>query len=334
MASALVSLASRPILTRAILTGGLMPDTPSLPYQWFFVERRFRRFVAGLDATPLQLEDYKTKIRDLMTCLNQHYWPVIRLGDITHILGGSWANGTQARPGSDIDLIYLLPWELQQRFQNRGGNIQSQILQDVRNVLLPSYPRTDIKGDGPTVVINFDSIKIEIAPVFRYVSTPIADASFQALVCHTRDGGSYKSTAPIAESQQVQRFDAATNGNLTALVRMAKTWKRVCNVPIKSIGLQHIAMSFLAQWPHALENPFWHDWMMRDFFAYMLTRQNGWAVLPVSNEVIPFGNEWVSRTETALRASIRACEFEQMNRNALAGEEWQKIFGIFIPKEA
>lgn len=322
--------------SRTSLLPTLLSAPPSPQWYWRYVDRRFRRFATGLEMTPNQLEDYNTKLREITQCLNRAYWPHLAAGstDITWLVGGSWSKQTQARPGSDIDLIFLLPWEMRDRYQKRTGNKQSQILQEVKNVLIPSNPRTDIKGDGPTVVVDFSTVKIEVVPAFLCEpAVGINDINLRVQVCDTNDGGRYKIAAPVAERVQAQQANAASQGNFIALARMMRTWKRYCNVPVKSVALDQMIIAFLARYEYAKETPFWHDWMVRDFFAFMLTQKRNFALLPVSFEIIQFGDEWVSRAETAYKTACRACEHEKLDHNAEAGEEWQKIFGNFIAKE-
>lgn len=313
---------------------GSMP--PAL-LQWAHVERRFRRFLANIEPTALQHEDAVTKADGVVACLNAHYWQGrLTANDVTGILAGSWAKGTRARPSSDLDLIYLLPWPVFHRFEQRAGNRQSAILQEVRNVLAATYPATDITCDGPTVIMNFSTYKIEIAPAFREGSAPayIYDQQFKTWLCDTNHGGRYKLAAPAADRGRVRELDILWNGDLAALIRMAKTWKRTCNVPVKSFYLEQMAIEFLTQWGSAGKGPYWYDWMMRDYFAFMLTRRNGRGALPVSNEPFFYGDGWASRAETAWRNAGHACIYEQHNLNAMAGEEWQKLFGTVIPREA
>jgi hypothetical protein len=184
--------------------------------------------------------------------------------------------------------------------------------------------------------MNFTTYKVEIAPAFRTGNSPIYifDPAFTVWLCDTNNSGRYKLAAPAAEREKVIKCNAIWKGDLFALVRMAKTWKRYCSVPIKSFYLEQLGMEFLAQWPHTGKGAFWYDWMMRDFFGFMLSRQNGSNLLPVSNEVFFYHNAWASKAESAFKAASQACRYEQLNYNDAAGEEWQKIFGYNIPKEA
>lgn len=304
--------------------------------RWSYVEARFRCFLSDIEPTDLQYKDVMTKAGGVLECLDRHYWGRLPAGRTSFVLTGSWAKGTRARPSSDMDLIYLLPWDVYFRFENRSGNRQSGILQEIKGVLEASYSTTEIKCDGPTVIMNFSTYKIEIAPAFRDLryTAYIYDPLFQVFLCDTNDGGSYKLAAPAAEHNKVLQCNRAWKGDLVALIRMAKTWRRNCDVPIKSFLLEQLAMEFLAQWPNTGKGPYWYDWMMHDYFAFIIARQNASGILPVSNELFFYGDQWVSRAETALKNATQACIYEQLDFNAWAGEEWQKIFATFIPKEA
>jgi hypothetical protein len=312
------------------------PTTAFSPPKWIHVVSRFSKFLENINPTDDQLDDFKTKVAGIGASLDRNYWPNKGQNDVSTILTGSWDKRTNVRLSSDVDLIYLLPWSERDRFAARNGNVQSQILQEVKNVLLGTYPNTPIMGDGPVVVADFSTYKVEIIPSFRDGQAPvnIDDEGFKVWVCHTKNDGRFAPAAPIAERGKILAQNLATKGNLVALIRMAKIWKWNCNVPIKSVALEQIAMGFLLQYSYATNSLFWYDWMMRDFFNFMLAHQNSWARLPVSNEVILCGSDWASRAETAYGNAQRACEHETANHNALAGEEWQKIFGTFIPKEA
>jgi hypothetical protein len=102
-------------------------------------------------------------------------------------------------------------------------------------------------------------------------------------------------------------------------------------VPLKSFVLERLALHFLAQWSYSYHDVFWYDWMIRDFFEWLLQFVNGNLTMPLTREVIPLGKEWQVRAQRAHANAVSACEHEYGNRGRLAGEDWQKIFGVEIP---
>lgn len=112
---------------------------------------------------------------------------------------------------------------------------------------------------------------------------------------------------------------------------MAKIWKRECNVPIKSYILEKLATDFLAQSYLRNKSAFWYDYMIRDFLVFLISRAGGWLVVSDGSHVF-LGEDWKSRAENARDRALRACEHEYHNRITEAGDEWQKIFGAWIPR--
>ncbi len=299
------------------------PDTYTFT-KWRFVGPRFNQLLENLKITIDQAGDGEVKYRGVVACLNRDYRNNSNLID-NGVLIGSWAKRTRVRPSRDIDIIFVLPWETHLQFQKRTGNIQSQILQEMRSVLRVSYPATDIRGDRQVVVIPFNTCKIEIAPAFHR-------SGGGYFVCDTNNGGRYKHCDPSAEIAALDRADRLSNGNVRKLTRILKQWQRHCNVPIKSFYIEALIKELLPTLSYGGNNEFWFDWLVRDAFEHMIRRANGYFLMPATNEKIFLGDEWLSRARSAYLHALYACEFERENKEELAGEEWQKIFGTMIHK--
>lgn len=289
---------------------------------WSFVIPHFKNFLDNLELTDAQKQTVLTRVLNVGSCLHKHYYgqPFIQKGNVRVV--GSHGKGTSTRPPSDIDILFILPRSEFQRFQNRSGYVQSQLLQEVKNVLSDTFPRTDLRADGQVIKSPFSDFSVEVVPAFlsddgRYV------------VCDTNNGGSWKLTDPDAEQLSIQQADSVSLGKATHLIKMLKAWKKSCNVEIKSVVLEIAACCFVHQWPHKHQSLslFWHDWMMRDFFGYFLQLGNGTATIPGTGEIIPLGDQWVSRCESAHERALKACDYEYQDQAADAAQEWQKIFG-------
>src|SRR5690606_11963384 len=117
------------------------------------------------------------------------------------------------------------------------------------------------------------------------------------------------------EAKYMTQVDQANKGRVVALVKMLKVWKKQCKVPIKTISLQMMAERFVPIWFHKDSEYLWADWLVRDFFTYMVTQKNKSDFFPHTNERIYFGDAWLSRAETSAAISTRACEYEEKNYN-------------------
>ncbi len=301
------------------LDRGVPSNVPGSSPAWIAVRERFERFHRNLELTSLQYLDGLTKRSGVVSCLNRHYYDSSSETDHSFLVG-SWGKGTAIRPPRDIDLYFLLPADVYYRFQGYLWNSQSALLQEVKAVLGKTYPATDMRGDGQVVVVRFESYSVEVVPAFHFT-----DGLYR--ICNTNDGGSYTKTQPWTEANHIETADRATNGNLRRLIRMLKAWQANCSVPIKSFQLELLAADFLSQSPWRLNDYFWFDWIVRDFFAYLRYRANSFVVVPGTFEIISLGDEWQSRAESAYSRAEKACRFEQLNYIDSAGEEWQNIFG-------
>jgi hypothetical protein len=302
---------------------GALSTTPTSTHQWFYLTRRFTQFLGNITITVPQREAGEKSQAGVRSCLNRHYWGYAS-ETANSLLIGSWGKFTRGRPSRDIDVLFLLPPAVYHRFQSRTGSKQSALLQEVKEVLTTTYSRTTMRGDGQVVSVPFDQIPIEVAPGFR-----CDDGSI--IVCNTNNGGEYKISTAEAEERELAASDLTWNGNTRALVRMLKVWQRERNVPLKSFHLERLAIEFLAVWPYSKQNVFWYDWMLRDFLAYLIGRANGHFAMPGTSEIISLGSEWLSRAQTAYQQALSACINERDNYQALAGTDWQKVFGTAIP---
>jgi hypothetical protein len=299
--------------------------TPTYAHAWIAVTPRFTQFRDNLQLTAVQRQDGLIKRNGVVSCLNNAYYNNSSETENSFFVG-SWAKDTAIRPPRDVDIYFLLPAGVHQRFQGYTWNRQSALLQEVKNLLAVTYPGTDMSGDGQVVVVNFGSYCVEVVPAFALVTPQ------QYWICNTHDGGSYKQTAPWHEVAQLDQADRSNNNNLRPLIRMLKAWQAHCSVPIKSFHLELLATEFIAQSPWRLNSFFYFDWITRDFFAFMQQRVNGYVLAPGTVEVMALGNQWESRALTAHQRAVKACEFEKDNMIAAAGDEWQKIFGPDIPR--
>lgn len=291
---------------------------------WTAIIPRFYKFHRNLLLTQAQVDDGHTKQRDIRQCLNRNYYGVA--SDMANsFLIGSWGKGTCARPPRDVDLYFVLPVSVYYRYQTNLGNRQSSLLQEVKNVLLKTYPTTTMRGDGQVVIVGFSTFDVEVVPAF------LLDNG-RYWICNTHNGGCYTEADPQAEIAFVESVDKNNANNLRPITMMLKAWQATCNIPIKSFQLELVAAAFLQQSPWRLNGYYWYDWIFRDFFAYLWSKANTFVFVPGTNEPIYLGDEWRSRVETAYNRAYKACQYEYFDQVSLAGDEWQKIFGQQIPR--
>lgn len=156
--------------------------------------------------------------KEIAKKLNKHYYGLE--GDtVSHIyIVGSVGRNTAIRGISDLDILFVLPKEVYNKYDNYTSNGQSSLLQDVKSVLVERYPRTDISGDGQVVVIEFDKYTVELVPGFNNT-----DGSFT--YPDTHNGGSWKITKPIPEQEECKKCNESSNGIFFDICHMIRRWK-------------------------------------------------------------------------------------------------------------
>jgi hypothetical protein len=112
----------------------LIPSYLPQASPWVAVRQRFAQLNQNTSLTLLQKVDGRTKLSGVLNCLNQGYYD-LPSGEANSLLIGSWGKDLATRPPRDVDVYFVLPPDVYYRFQNRLGNVQSALLQEVRGVL-------------------------------------------------------------------------------------------------------------------------------------------------------------------------------------------------------
>jgi predicted nucleotidyltransferase len=240
---------------------------------------------------------------------------------------GSYGRGTDIHV-SDIDMIVELPYSTYQQYNAYIGNGQSALLQAVKNSIQKTYSSTHVSGDGQVVKLNFtDGICYEIVPGFLNSD----NKSFT--YPDTNGGGSWKTTNPRAEIEEMNKTNKLFNQNLKRLCRMARAWKDEWSVPMSGILVDTLAYQFLKSWEHQDKSFVYYDWMTRDFFKFLSERnetQTYWLA--------PGSSQYVWRTGVFENKALRchniaktAIEYEEANKNWSANQKWREIYGTKFP---
>jgi len=286
---------------------------------WQSVIPHFSSFLKELELKPQERIDAETKANRIAKRLWAKYYEG-EFNSSCYSIVGSYGKLTAIRPASDLDMLFLLPPREYWRVEKLLGNKQSQLLAQVKEAMAVALPRTDLRADGQVVIAPLQTYQVEVIPAFQ-----LQDETF--ITAHTANNGSWRKSNPVAEYQRVFYADSVSVGKATHLVRMLKAWKRECTVDIKSISLETLACDFVVRWKHRLQTVYYYDWLIRDFLEFMLLYKNGQVTVRGTDEIIPLGDAWVSKCETAYRRALKACESEQLDHPYSATEEWRKIFG-------
>lgn len=239
---------------------------------------------------------------------------------------GSYGRDTAIKDFHDLDVLFEMPIGLFPRYNDYSGNGQSALLQAVRTSLLKTYWNTDIGGDGQVVVVNFsDSMRFEVLPAFR--------TSDVFLFPDSNKGGSWKVTDPLSEISAIQVSNNECNKNLKRLCRMARAWRRNCNVPINGLLIDTLAERFLMKYEHRKKSYTYYDWMIRDFLLYLSEcdqEQSYWLAVG-SHQYVYRKGVFEHKAKRAYNIAVEAIKYDDDKMPYTAAGKWRDIFGNFYP---
>jgi hypothetical protein len=238
-------------------------------------------------------------------------------------LVGAWDKDTEVAPPRDIDVLVTLPASLE-KADGARGNLQLELLHDMKEALHPISSEARLRKDGLTVVVPIGTVGVQVLAGFsrgggRYDQ------------CDAAEGGRFRRIAPDAERQRLDDSDRRTKGCTRALVRFLKTWQAHRGVPISSPAIEWLAVETLERWDHERDGSRYFDWMVRDAFGYMAGRRPGDADVPATGERFNIGVSWMPSARAAHEHAVKACDFETAARDRDAWWEWEKIFGDAVP---
>lgn len=197
------------------------------------VKDDFNEFISNLQID--NFDDINTSLEGIAKKLNQKYYDNSTTDN--YLMVGSMGRNTSIKGESDIDVIYELPDEVFERFDDYESNGQSQLLNEIRDVLKEKYPLTDIKGDGQVVVISFTKYKIELVPGFKQDNNSYKYPD-------THDSGSWKITKPILEIEEANNMINNTS-TYRDICQMIREWKANNDVTICGLLIDTLIKDFL-----------------------------------------------------------------------------------------
>lgn len=235
---------------------------------------------------------------------------------------GSYGRGTAIHV-SDIDMLYILPWDYYTKYDSYDGNGQSALLQAVKESIEKTYWNTYVSGDGQVVKVSYsDGVVFEVVPCFE-----LSNGSFY--YPDTHNGGSWKTTNPRPEINAINTLNNATNKNLKRLCRMIRAWKDNCNVPMGGLLIDTFAYRFMKDWEYNDKSFVYYDWLTRDFFKYLSEQddnQSYWLAIGSGQYIYPKGR-FAAKAKSAYDNALKAIEYEDKNYEYTANSYWRDIYG-------
>jgi len=192
-----------------------------------------------------------------------------------------------------------------------------------------TYSTSSVGADGQVVVVSFqDGITFEVVPVFNNTAGSYTYPD-------SNGGGKWRTTNPRPEMEAIRTRNLACNGNLVALCRMMRAWKRKWDVPIGGLLVDTLAYQFIDGWECKDKSYLYYDWMCRDFFRNMADQDKDkeyWKA-PGSGQYVYGKGLFQYKATRCYNISLEAIEHETASpkREWSAKQKWREIFGTSFP---
>lgn len=282
----------------------------------------FKEFYESIYMTTDVVSKVRLRYKSITKRINEEYWN--SSSETNHSLYvGSYGRGT-AIYASDIDIVVELPWTVKIRFDGRQGNIQSQLLSEVKDKLKKTYSTSKISSDGQVIVIDFsDGIKFEIVPAFKF-----EDNSYY--YPDTNNGGSWKTMNPRLELEYFNTRNKTHNSTMKKLCRMLRCWKETHNMDISGELLDSIVYNFYLDANYIDKSPFlYFDFITRDLFEYLYNNAHGSWLTPGTYRILYLKYPYSTKNKALemYNKSIKAIQLYNDDCKCTSKDIWKEIYG-------
>jgi Second Messenger Oligonucleotide or Dinucleotide Synthetase domain/Adenylyl/Guanylyl and SMODS C-terminal sensor domain len=268
-------------------------------------------------------DDISGRYKAITKRLNKDYWNTEQ--DYQNCLQvGSYGRNTAIDGVSDLDMAFELPWTVHDRFNNRQGNIQSQLLNEIRDCLKVLYPTTPIKADGQVVAVQFKNYRVEILPSFVEQDNGYKFPDSNA-------NGSWRWCWPRDEMKAVQDVQDRTNGHLKKVCKMLRAWKNHQGAPMSGMLIDTLAHNYFKSTTKYDDKGFAsYPELVRDVFTYLADQpeQEYWLAPGSKDRVYPKGKF----QPKAKKAAKRCQEALDAENDSEKESLWKKVFGRPFPR--
>lgn len=269
-------------------------------------------------------DEISTSYRNITEKLNQKYYSSDSTTQHCRQVG-SYGRHTAIHGVSDLDMAFILPWTVYERFQKYENNKQSALLGEIRQALVERFPNRTIRSQQQVVSVEFSGYVVEVLPVFENEngSYTYPDAN---------NGGAWQVCNPIAEIDSINSLNQEKNHNLKRLCKMVRAWKNEHGVPMKGMLIDTLCYQFLKSTTEFDEKSYSsYGEMTREFFSHLVSideEKEQWRA-PGSGSLVYKSGNFHPKAKKALRRLQEA-----LNEPDVAHDRWKSVFGEFFPEVA
>lgn len=238
---------------------------------------------------------------------------------------GSYGRYTGIKGISDLDMLYIMPNSLWKTYEDKPGNL----LSDVKEALRDRYPKTKMRKDNLVVVVDFSDFKIEVQPVFEFLDDGEKVVSYKYPT--TKDGGAYKVTKPRHEQQAMIDFKQNHGAHHRLLCKMLRAWKDNVGLPMGGLLIDTLAYRFCTSHPEFDKCGYASfGRLTTEFFEYLKDepKQDFYLALG-SKQRVKVKSAFQSKAKQAYKECNKALE---ETSEETKHKHWRNVFGNSFPK--
>lgn len=234
------------------------------------------------------------------------------------LMVGSFGRNTAIRGVSDLDMIYILPPSIRERYASETG--PRRILERVRNTLKARYPTTDIRVDQCVVRVQFvaNAFKFDVQPAFEN-----GDGSFSY---PDTMANNWRITKPRDEIRATAECSLLTSTNMRHLARMVRAWKNTNGVLMSGLLIDTLVYRFFQhtrEFDSAGAGSF--DRMVREFFKFLKDEPAQAYYLALgSHQRVDVKGKFQSKAAKAYACCAEAMTIEDPSS---VRAMWRQVFG-------
>lgn len=281
------------------------------------VAEEFEEFLKNLQI--VRQDKFSLRYGEITNALNKKYRDVESKTNY-RLQVGSYGRWTGIKGISDLDMIFIMPSSAWNDYKDGG---QSKLLKDAKTAIANRYPTTNMKVDRCVVRAEYSDFHVEVQPAFQQ-----ADGSFT--YPDTYGSGSWKTTKPRLEIEEIKTKNEEKNRNLRRLCKMARAWKNKHGVPIGGLLVDTLAYNFLCSTEEYDERGWlWYDFMSRDFFEYLKDETDkAYYQALGSKQHVKVRKKFQKKAKKAYELSLDAIA---ATTDATRRSRWRKVYGSAYP---